>query len=174
MADQATQQEVKTKIIELLASPDVGGSISHACKTAGWSRQTILDWRKSDPVFDRDVREALVDGKQELAGMAERALVKRIEAGDTVSIIFTLKSLRRDVYGSQEEIAKEKIEEDKTDGMGIDKIKTLRDAQLLLSLLMGHFKHQISKTTELSEADKGKITETVSRTQKMLQNELVV
>lgn len=93
----------KEQFLELLASKKSGGSISAASSLAGVSRQTIYNWRMEDRSFDQAIIHAMQEGKTQIADLAEQALIKRIEAGDTTAVIFTLKTLRSDRYGDKEE-----------------------------------------------------------------------
>lgn len=105
MPKQIIQSTTQNKFIKALFE-QTGGCISDACKTVGISRPTINNWRRLDSSFDQRVQEAIIEGKESLADLAESALKKRIESGDTTAIIFTLKSLRREHFGekSQKEV----------------------------------------------------------------------
>lgn len=93
----------KEQFLELLSSKKSGGSISAASTLAGVSRQTIYNWRMEDNSFDQAIIHAMQEGKTQIADLAEQALIKRIEAGDTTAVIFTLKTLRSARYGDKEE-----------------------------------------------------------------------
>ena len=103
MANIQLINETKKNFLELLASKKSGGSISMASSLVGISRQTIYDWRKDDSDFDQGIIDAMREGKTQIADLAEQALVKRIEAGDTTAVIFTLKTLRSNRYGDKDE-----------------------------------------------------------------------
>lgn len=111
MPNKLTQTKIKNNFLEALQLK-TAGNISQACKLVGRSRQAINEWRKNDSSFDTSVQNAVADGKENLADLAEECLKRKVEDGDTTAIIFTLKSLRRGYYGEQREAqeAKEKLE----------------------------------------------------------------
>ena len=80
-------REKAAKKAFLEAFKKCGGIIAQACKEAGIaSRQTIYNWFKSDPDF-----KAACDEAAEIAlDMAESALLRNIQAGDTKAIKFYL------------------------------------------------------------------------------------
>lgn len=81
---KAQKAQIKANIIEALQKS--GGIIGSACKACSVSRQTILDWRKEDPEFAKACDETL-----EIAlDLAESALLRNIQAGDTKAIKFYL------------------------------------------------------------------------------------
>jgi len=63
-------------------------NISAACRQVGIDRRTFYRWRKSS-----SFSQALEDAIQERIDQAESALFRNIQAGDTTSIIFFLKTI---------------------------------------------------------------------------------
>lgn len=109
MAKEIIKQKTKEKLLEVLMEAEVAGSISLAAARCGISRQTVYNWRAEDYEFELAVTSCIIDGKEKIADLAESALVKRINAGDTTAIIFTLKTLRNSHYGEYDE--RRKLEE---------------------------------------------------------------
>ncbi|MCL4366709.1 hypothetical protein M1563_00875 [Patescibacteria group bacterium] len=103
MANELVREKTKQKFLDIL-SEEAGGNISEACKAVGFSRQAINEWRLNDHSFDNRVQQAILNGKEDLADLAETHLQKRIRNGDTTAIIFTLKSLRRTFFGERIEV----------------------------------------------------------------------
>ena len=64
-------------------------NISKACADVGVSRSTYYRWRNSDEDFE----EKLDVAKEEKIDFAESALFEKIKKGDTISIIFFLKTI---------------------------------------------------------------------------------
>jgi hypothetical protein len=64
-------------------------NISKACASVGVGRSTFYRWLDSD----RDFREMLDAAKEEKIDFAESALFEKIKKGDTISIIFFLKTI---------------------------------------------------------------------------------
>lgn len=95
---ELSKKDIKSNFLEFLKS-QTNGNISEACLLAGISRQSVMRWRKIDYKFDEAIKEISTDGKENLADIAENALLAKIKDGDTTAIIFTLKTLRRDYYG---------------------------------------------------------------------------
>lgn len=100
MANEITQQQVKEKFVQALKSEEIRGIITLAVQYIGWDYATIRRWRLEDPEFDEQVQEAIADGKEQIGDIAEGALVNRILKGDTTAIIFALKNLKKENYGS--------------------------------------------------------------------------
>lgn len=76
----------KKKAIEALRS--TAGNITAACTAANISRTQFHKWRNEDPEFAQivaDVSDSAID-------MAETALMKQIQDGNTACIIFLLKT----------------------------------------------------------------------------------
>lgn len=107
MINKTVKDKSKAKFISFLLE-NAFGNISDACKLIGFSRQTVNEWRHSDPDFNLATEEAILAGKETLADLAETGLQKRIREGDTTAIIFTLKSLRRPFFGERLEVAARK------------------------------------------------------------------
>jgi len=64
------------------------GNVSIACKKANINRGTHYLWLQQDEVY----REAIEEIKEEATDFVEDKLFKKINEGDTTSIIFYLKS----------------------------------------------------------------------------------
>ena len=105
MRDKRDRQ--KKKFIETL---EAQGTVSHAAKAAGVSRQTAYRWQDEDQEFAFEWEQALenaVDG-------VENALYKRALAGEVIPAIFYLKAHRpiyRDRLNINVEQVKSEIEE---------------------------------------------------------------
>lgn len=67
---------------------ECGGLIGAACKSAGITYKTYRKWRAEDGDFDSRVQDVL----ERQTDMAECALLKNIQSGDTTAIIFYLKT----------------------------------------------------------------------------------
>lgn len=102
-------KELKVKILSLLRSDETYGSITLACKKANVSRPTVNKWREADSDFGQAVTEAMEEGGELLADLAESQLAKRIMEGDTTAIIFTLKTRRRYIYGEKVQDAQSSV-----------------------------------------------------------------
>ena len=105
MCDRRDRQ--KKTFIETL---EAQGTVSHAAKAAGVSRQTAYRWQDEDQEFAFEWEQALenaVDG-------VENALYKRALAGEVIPAIFYLKAHRpiyRDRLNINVEQVKSEIEE---------------------------------------------------------------
>lgn len=66
------------------------GNISATCRAVGISRPTFYLYKKEDAEFAQALKDAEPD--EVLVDLAEEHLAKKIEAGDTAAIIFTLKT----------------------------------------------------------------------------------
>lgn len=78
------QKQLKENFLEALKKS--GGVVTPASNAVGISRQTYYNWRQEDPEF-----AAACDETLELAlDLAESALLRNIQAGDTKAIKFFL------------------------------------------------------------------------------------
>ena len=68
------------------------GIMTAACKRYGIARKSIWEWRKKDPEFDAALLEVLEERKD----FAESKMLQKIKDGDTVCILFYLKTQCRD------------------------------------------------------------------------------
>lgn len=68
------------------------GIMTAACNAANVGRSTIFRWRKEDEEFDK----ALQAVHEERLDFAESALLRKIQSGDTASILFYLKTQGRE------------------------------------------------------------------------------
>ena len=85
----AQVRQLKEDYLEALKQS--AGLITQACRKVGiGSRQTILNWRKKDPRFDADCKEAESEACEMALDQAEGALMRNIQAGDTKAIRFYL------------------------------------------------------------------------------------
>lgn len=85
------EQRERTKELFLAALKNTNGNISKALVQMGDnapSRAAIYLWRKDDEDFDHAVDEV----SEIVLDMAESALLKAIQEGDTTAIIFYLKT----------------------------------------------------------------------------------
>jgi len=89
---------LKQKFLKELASTQIYGNISLACKKVGISRQSIYNWKHTDYVFSGELEFLTEMGRENLADLAENALSQKVKSGDTTAIIFALKTLRRKFY----------------------------------------------------------------------------
>ena len=74
------------KIIEVLEK--TGGLIKPAAKNMRISRQCLYDWIKAST----ELQAAVNDCRESSIDLAESKLIKKIEKGDVISIIFFLKT----------------------------------------------------------------------------------
>lgn len=74
----------------LIAYKKAFGNVTVACEAIGISRQKYYDWLKEEPGFKETIEA--IEPDEILVDFTENALVKRINAGDTTAIIFTLKT----------------------------------------------------------------------------------
>lgn len=84
---QALQKELLLVCLEISF-----GIVGAACKNAGIARKTYYNWYNSDEKF----REKCQEINENQVDLAEAALFKNIQKGDTTSIIFLLKYRGRD------------------------------------------------------------------------------
>ena len=132
MAKKVVKQKTKDEFLKLLASDRASGNISIAAQLSGLSRQTIYNWRQDDFEFNYEVDQAIKNGKIIIADIAEQALLKRINSGDTTAIIFTLKSLRSKYYG--EHTSNHSAEGENGSLNGWKPPTTIREAELSIYL----------------------------------------
>jgi len=86
---KAQIKQLKEDYIEALKAS--AGLVTQACKKVGIdSRQTIYNWRKKDPEFDAACEEAGKEASEMALDLAESALMRNIQAGDTKAIKFYL------------------------------------------------------------------------------------
>lgn len=102
------EDTAKTKKQFLEALANGRGNVSVACVAVNISRQTFYRWRDSD----KDFAEAVENIRESLIDKAEDALMRRIDEGDTTSIIFYLKTQgkKRGYIEKQELNVKEDVE----------------------------------------------------------------
>ena len=85
----AQVRQLKEDYLEALKQS--AGLITQACRKVGiGSRQTILNWRHKDPKFDAACIEAEKEACETALDLAEGALMRNIQAGDTKAIRFYL------------------------------------------------------------------------------------
>ena len=85
MRDRRDRQ--KKTFIETL---EAQGTVSHAAKAAGVSRQTVYRWRDEDPEF----ADLWYEASENAVDAVENALYKRALAGEVIPAIFYLKAQR--------------------------------------------------------------------------------
>lgn len=66
------------------------GNISQSCKAVGIVRQTYYNWLEKDSDFSVSINN--IAPKDSFLDFVESKLVEKINAGDTTSIIFALKT----------------------------------------------------------------------------------
>lgn len=64
------------------------GVVALACKACDIARETHYDWLKTDAAY----KESVETIKEETLDFAESKLLQKINSGDTVSILFYLKT----------------------------------------------------------------------------------
>ena len=77
------------------------GNVTRACAAAKMRRETWYGWLQEDPALRAAHNEAFVAGRENRGDYAEDKLADKVEEGDVTAIIFTLKSLRREIYGDK-------------------------------------------------------------------------
>src|SRR3989344_1474231 len=94
LATLAAQTKVqKAELLEQLKKTPI---IQTACNKVAVGRSTYYVWRKDDKEFARSADKALREGKGFISDMAISQLIKRIQEGNTTSIIFWLKNHHAD------------------------------------------------------------------------------
>ena len=76
------------------------GTITGACSQAGITRVTWNDWTKNDEAFN----EAVLEAQESIADNLEAAALKRAHEGSDALMVFLLKALRRNKFGSHVEV----------------------------------------------------------------------
>jgi len=79
----------------------VKGNASRALTSVKLSRSTWYQWLHDDPALMAAHKEAFTVGRENRADRAEDKLGDKVEEGDVTAIIFTLKTLRREIYGDK-------------------------------------------------------------------------
>lgn len=67
------------------------GNVSYACRAVNIARSTYYMWLDSDADFKKNIAD--VEPRETLIDAAELQLAKKVNEGDTVAILFTLKTL---------------------------------------------------------------------------------
>lgn len=101
---KAQIKQLKADYLDALRSS--AGLVTQACKKVGiGSRNTIILWRKRDPAFDEACEEAATEASEMALDLAESALMRNIQAGDTKAIKFYLNCKGKSRgYGQRQEI----------------------------------------------------------------------
>jgi transposase-like protein len=89
------KQEIKRDIIQRLCEGD-HISIAAVCDAVNIPRDTLYQWRKKDPEFERELTEAKVKTLSNGLDVAETHLMKNIKADKEASIFFFLKTRGKD------------------------------------------------------------------------------
>lgn len=74
-----------------------------AAEKSGLSRNTVYRWRKEDPVFLKEMDEAMADGIAFISDMSESQLFNLIKGGEFSAISFWLRN-RHSAYKSKVEV----------------------------------------------------------------------
>lgn len=97
MEDQAEYKKKKEQTRTVLnkkafidAYTKTYGNVTAAAKAVGISRGRFYEWINSDSDFKKQIAD--IQPEEQFIDFAENAIIKRIQAGDTTAIIFTLKS----------------------------------------------------------------------------------
>lgn len=86
---KAQIKQIKADFLEALKAS--AGLVTQACKKVGiGSRKTLYEWRSKDPAFDAAWGEASKEASEMALDLAESALMRNIQAGDTKAIKFYL------------------------------------------------------------------------------------
>ena len=94
LATLAAQTKVqKAELLEQLKKTPI---IQTACNKVAVGRSTYYVWRKDDKEFARSADKALREGKGFISDMAISQLIKKIQEGNTTSLIFWLKNHHAD------------------------------------------------------------------------------
>jgi hypothetical protein len=83
-----TQQRKELLLKQLTRYPIV----ETACKQTDIGRSTYYQWKQEDESFAKQANEALASGKLLINDMAESQLIKKIQEGKVIPIIFWLKN----------------------------------------------------------------------------------
>jgi hypothetical protein len=73
-------------------------TFTNAARKAKVSRNTLNEWRRDDPDFDK----ACLAARDEGFDAVEDKLIDRTRKGDTTAMIFLLKGRRRPIYGERQ------------------------------------------------------------------------
>jgi len=100
------QEKRQIKDLYLAALVEKAGLKYAARRTVGsinWD--TIELWKRQDPEFAEAEAKAIAQGTADFGDVAEAALVKQVQSGDTTAIIFVLKTrFRNRGYAEKQEI----------------------------------------------------------------------
>ncbi len=93
-----------------IAALEAQGTVLHACKAAGISRQTAYRWQRDDPEFADQWDEAI----ENAVDVVESVIYQKALSGDVIAAIFYLKAQRpkfRDRLNIDVEQVKSEIQE---------------------------------------------------------------
>jgi uncharacterized protein involved in tolerance to divalent cations len=93
--------ETPEKVAAVLDEIRVSGNASAACAKVKVARPSYYRWKNASPELQERHKEAMAIGRENRADRAEDKLAELVEKGDTTATIFTLKTLRRDIYGDR-------------------------------------------------------------------------
>lgn len=82
------------------------GNINHIAAHLGCAPSAVYDWKKKDPKINAMIEEERLKFRYSLVHKAENALEKKIDDGDTASILFALKTQGRDIGYSQDDLSR--------------------------------------------------------------------
>lgn len=105
MRDKRDRQKKK-----FIAALEAQGTVLHACKAAGISRQTAYRWQRDDPEFAEQWYEA----HENAVDVVESVIYQKALSGDVIAAIFYLKAQRpkfRDRLNIDVEQVKSEIQE---------------------------------------------------------------
>jgi len=96
--------------VRFIAALEAQGTVLHACKAAGISRQTAYRWHRDDPDFAEQWDEA----HENAVDVVESVIYQKALSGDVIAAIFYLKAQRpkfRDRLNIDVEQVKSEIQE---------------------------------------------------------------
>ena len=102
--------DVTDKKKKFIAALEAQGTVLHACKAAGISRQTAYRWQRDDPKF----ADAWYEAHENAVDVVESVSYQKALSGDVIAAIFYLKAQRpkfRDRVSIDIEQVKSEIQE---------------------------------------------------------------
>lgn len=85
----------KARFLEVLKEMPI---VSVACKRVGINKATIYRWRNSDSAFSDNLNNALEEGRDSIADLAESRLFSHVSRGEPWAIRYALEALSKRYY----------------------------------------------------------------------------